>query len=130
MKRLILLLLITTSAISTAAVGGDVAHMDAAATLAISDKNNDNRIDREEYNVRMTEVFFMIDADKDGNLTISEIGEVEKIDPQRFEAADRDGTQTLSVYEYLNALHKDFETADMDKDGTIDLEELRNLMGQ
>ena len=67
---------------------------------------------------------------KNGNLTISEIEEVGEVDPQRFQAADRDGTHALSIYEYLNALHKDFEAADTDKDGTIDLEELRNMIGK
>jgi len=78
----------------------------------------------------MTEVFFFIDTDKDGSLTESEIDAVEKMDARRFEAADRDRNQTLSLDEYLHALNEDFEMADRNKDGTLDLEEVRLMMGK
>ena len=130
MKNLALWLIIVSVVISSNAFGADISRMDAAATMAISDKNGDNRIDREEYNRRMTDVFFFIDTDKDGQLTISEIQQVEKVDPQRFEAADRDGNHTLSLYEYLYALHNDFQAADKNNDGTLDREELRLMVGK
>ncbi len=128
MKKVTLWLLIISVVTATAAFCADVPRLDAAATMAISDKNGDHRIDREEYNQRMTDVFFFADTDKDGKLTITEIQVFEEIDPQRFVAADRDDSQTLSIYEYLNALHNDFETADTDKDGTLDMEELRLML--
>jgi len=128
MKKVALWLLIVPVMISDAAFSADISRMDAAATMAISDKNGDNRIDREEYHQRMTEVFFFIDTDKDGNITISEIQAVEKVDPQRFGAADRNGDHTLSIYEYLYALHNDFEAADKNSDGTLDMEELRLMV--
>ncbi len=128
MKKVTLWLLLISVIIATAAFSADIQRMDAAATLAITDKNDDNRIDREEYHQRMTDVFFFADTNKDGNLEIIEMQVIEEIDPQRFKAADRDGNQTLSVYEYLYALHNDFETADRDKDGTLDLEELRLMV--
>jgi len=127
MKNATLWLLILSAAISTA-FGADNMRMDAAGTLAISDKNGDDRVDREEYHRRMTEVFFFVDIDKDGNLSISEIQQVEVVDPRRFKAADRDGSQTLSLHEYLNALYHDFDTADRDSDGTLDMEELRLMI--
>jgi Ca2+-binding EF-hand superfamily protein len=130
MKNLALWLLIVAVLISSAAFGADISRMDAAATMAISDKNGDNRIDREEYNQRMTEVFFFIDTDKDGQLTIAELQQVEIVDPQRFETADRDGNPALSLYEYLCALHKDFEVADKNNDGTLDMEELHLMVGK
>ena len=128
MKYITLWLLIISVMSATAAIGDEIPRMDAAATMALSDKNDDKRLDREEYHQRMTEVFFFVDINKDGNLTITEIQVVEEIDPQHFEAADRDGNQTLSVYEYLYGLHYDFETADRDKDGTLDVEELRIMV--
>ncbi len=130
MKKVALWLSIITAVISTAAFAADSARMDAAATLAVSDKNSDQRIDREEYHRRMTEVFFFIDTDKDGNLTLSEIQQIEVVDPRRFEAADRDGNQTLSLNEYLNALYDDFEAADRNSDGMLDIEELRIMVGK
>ena len=128
MKKATFLLLIISVIIAAAAFGADISRMDAAATMAISDKNDDNRIDREEYHQRMTEVFFFADTNKDSNLTMNEIQVIEEIDPLHFEATNRDGNQALSVYEYLYALHKDFETADRDKDGTLDMEELHLMV--
>jgi Ca2+-binding EF-hand superfamily protein len=128
MKKTGLCLLIITLMISTAAFAADVDRMDAAATLAISDKNDDHRIDREEYHQRMTEVFFFLDTDKDGKLTLSEMQVIEETDPQLFEAADRDGNRAMSLYEYLYALHNDFDMADRDQDGTLDMEELRLMV--
>lgn len=130
MKKIALWLLIVAVMISDAAFSADISRMDAAATMTVSDKNGDNRIDREEYHQRMTEVFFFMDVDKDGNISISEIQEVEKIDPQRFAAADKDGNNTLSIYEFLYALHNDFEAADKNSDGTLDVEELRLMVGK
>ena len=130
MKKAAFWLLILSGVISTAAFGADVSHMNAAEIMAMSDKNQDGRLDREEYHQRMTEVFFFIDADKDGNLTLSEISSVTDVDPKRFKACDRDGNQTLSLHEFLFALHNDFDTLDRDKDGTLDMEELRLMVGK
>jgi Ca2+-binding EF-hand superfamily protein len=130
MKKVALWILIVSVMISGAALGADSSQMDAAATMAISEKNGDNRIDRGEYHERMTEVFFFMDTDKDGQLTISELRAVEEVDPQRFAAADRDGNHSLSLYEFLNALNKDFEAADKNSDGTLDMEELHLMVGK
>jgi Ca2+-binding EF-hand superfamily protein len=130
MKIVTLGFLFIAAMLSTAAFGGDTNRMDAAETMAIADKNGDHHIDREEYYQRMTEVFFFIDTDKDGSLTEAEIEVVEKMDPRRFEAADRDKNHSLSLDEYQEALSKDFEEADRNKDGTLDMEELRLMMGK
>jgi Ca2+-binding EF-hand superfamily protein len=78
----------------------------------------------------MTEVFFFIDANKDGSLTIDELKVVGDIDPVKFKLMDRDDNQSLSLHEYLYGLHNDFDEADRDKDGTLDVEELRLLIGK
>ena len=130
MKNSAILLLIVTVMIATVSASAAGQRMDAAATMAITDKNGDERIDREEYHQRMTEVFFFADEDKDGNLTITEIQAVEAVDPQAFHSADTDGSNSLSLNEYLYALHKDFEGADRNSDGTIDMQELELLLGQ
>ena len=130
MKKTALWLIILTAMVSTPVFSAGVDRMDAVATVALSDKNGDGRIDREEYHQRMTEVFFFIDADKDGNLTLSEISSATEADPKRFKACDRDGDQTLSLHEFLFALHNDFDTLDRDKDGTLDMEELRLMVGK
>lgn len=104
--------------------------MDASSTMALVDKNKDSRIDREEYHLRMTEVFFFADVDKDGQLTFAELVAVEKVDPETFKRADRDGNGKLSLYEFMYVVHRDFEAADQNGDGVIDMEELRVLVGK
>ena len=130
MKNIALWLFIVTVMIAAAAYGAEIDRMDANATMALSDKNQDGRLDREEYHQRMTEVFFFLDTNKDGSLTFDEIKVVGNVDPERFKAIDRDGNQMLSLHEYLYALHNDFDDADRDKDGTLDVQELRLLIGK
>ena len=104
--------------------------MDANATMALVDKNKDYRIDREEFHQRMTEVFFFADVDKDGQLTFAEFAAVTKVGPEAFKRADRDGDSKLSLYEFMFAVHRDFDAADKNQDGVIDLQELQVLMGK
>jgi Ca2+-binding EF-hand superfamily protein len=104
--------------------------MDANATMALVDKNKDGRIDREEFHQRMTEVFFFADVDKDGQLTFAELAAVTKVDPEAFKRADQDGDGKLSLYEFMYVIHRDFDAADKNPDGVIDLQELQVLMGK
>ena len=104
--------------------------MDASTTMALVDKNKDGRIDREEFHLRMTEVFFFADVDKDGQLTFAELVAVENVDPEAFKRADRDGNGKLSLYEFMYVIHRDFEATDKNGDGVIDMQELRVLVGK
>jgi Ca2+-binding EF-hand superfamily protein len=112
------------------AFGAGAPKLDATGTMGLTDRNGDQNIDREEYNQRMTEVFYFADVDKDGNLTIVELAAVAPVDPQAFQIADKDGNGKLSLGEFLYAVHIDFYTADTNRDGTIDMQELRVFMGQ
>jgi len=112
----------------TPAAGAE--RLDANATMALSDKNKDGRIDREEFHQRMTEVFFFADVDKDGNLTFAELVAVANADPEAFKRSDRDGNQKLTLYEFMYVIHRDFDAADKNQDGVIDLQELRVLVGK
>lgn len=104
--------------------------MDASTTMALVDKNKDGRIDREEFHHRMTEVFFFADIDKDGQLTFAELVAVTTVDPEVFKRADRDGNGKLSLYEFMYVIHRDFEAADKNGDGVIDMQELQILVGK
>lgn len=110
------------------AVGAE--RLDPNAAMAIADRNKDGRIDREEFHQRMTEVFFFADIDKDGQLTFAELVAVEKVDPEAFKRADRDGNGKLSLYEFMYVVHRDFEAMDKNQDGAIDMQELQVLMGR
>jgi Ca2+-binding EF-hand superfamily protein len=104
--------------------------MDAGATMALVDRNKDGRIDREEYHQRMTEVFYFADVDKDGQVTYAELLAVTTVDPGAFKKADRDGNGKLSLYEFLYIVHRDFDAADKNQDGVIDIQELTLLVGK
>lgn len=92
----------------------------AAEGFAVTDLNQDGRVDREEYQRRMVEVFFVYDRDKDGVLIATEIVD---LDPRAFAAADRNGDGKVTLQEYLNARFKDFDAADANHDGVLILDE-------
>lgn len=112
------------------AFGAGAERLDSIATMELSDKNKDGRIDHEEFHQRITEVFFFADVDKDGQLTIVEIEAVVSITPEAFKRADRDGNGKLSLYEFTYTMHRDFDAADKNGDGVIDMQELRVLVGK
>jgi len=113
----------------TAGYGVAAEQMTKEEVMATADKNHDGRIDREEYDQRMTEVFFFADTDKDGKLSWEELqAVVVDAEPQRFKAADTDGDGKLALYEYLYVLHADFTAADKNHDGVLDMEEVAVML--
>lgn len=84
--------------------------------LRTADRNGDGRIDRREFNERMMDVFFALDADKNGSLAPSEVSDVS---PEDFRRADRDGNGALQVEEFMDARAIDFDRADDNDDGTL-----------
>jgi Ca2+-binding EF-hand superfamily protein len=130
MKALSALIIALCMISAVPAFAAGVPKLDPAATMGLADRNGDRKIDREEYHQRMTEVFYFADADKDGNLTIVELAAAQPVDPQAFQNADKDGNGKLTLGEFLYAVHLDFYTADTNRDGTIDMQELKVFMGQ
>jgi Ca2+-binding EF-hand superfamily protein len=128
MSRCVLLFVIAMLIITSAVYGQQQSPAGQQAIWDNADKNKDGFIDRIEFLEVMTDAFFFIDADKDGYLTLVEIRRiVETMDPKQFEDANRDKNGKLDLYEYENALSKDFDTADTNADGKITAEEFRLL---
>ena len=82
-----------------------------------ADRNGDGRVDRREFDARMVDVFFALDADKDGALVI---GELPGCSAEVFAAADANGDGVLQLEEFLEARAHDFDRADADDDGALD----------
>ena len=128
MSRCVLLCVLAMLIITSAVYGQQQSPAGQQAIWDNADKNKDGFIDRIEFLEAMTDAFFFVDADKDGQLTLTEIRTAaETLDAKQFEDADRDKNGKLSIYEYENALSKDFDTADTNMDGKVTVEEFKVL---
>ena len=130
MRQIVLVvMLIAAVVVGTAGYSIAAEQMTKEEVMATADKNHDGRIDREEYNQRMIEVFFFSDTDKDGKMSWEELHVVVvDADPQRFKAAESNGDGKLALYEYLYVLHADFTTADKNYDGVLDMQEVAAML--
>jgi len=99
--------------------------------MVITDLNGDDRIDIEEYRHRITDVYFFLDADKDGKLTVFEIQRsMPDIDPAVIDKADVNGDAIITIYEFRYVLYKDFDEIDKNQDGSLDEQEMKAAMEQ
>jgi len=99
------------------------AQSDAADAHRASDTNGDGVVDRREFNVRMVDVFYHLDRDKNGRLSRAEVPEAADA---AFAAADANGDGQLQMQEFLHARSRDFERADADGDGSLSPPEAAN----
>jgi Ca2+-binding EF-hand superfamily protein len=97
----------------------------AQQMIESADRNNDGRIDRVEFLMQMTDVFYLIDSDKDGSIIIAEYRQIiAGADTKRVQAADRNKDGKLSLDEFRKAISQDFDAADRNDDGVLDAEEI------
>ena len=95
---------------------------DPRTAFAQTDRNGDGVIDHEEFQERITEVFYFADTDKDG---LVKPGELKVFDEKElFEDADTNGDGKLSLKEFVAARFKSFREADTNEDGTLSLDEV------
>jgi Ca2+-binding EF-hand superfamily protein len=103
--------------------------MNSEEILDITDLNGDGRIDIEEYRNRVTDVYFFLDNDKDGVLTVVEIQKsMPNIDPAVIDKADVNGDANITIYEFRYVLYKDFDAQDKNQDGSLDKQEMKDMM--
>ena len=103
--------------------------IDSEGIMDITDLNEDDRIDLEEYRHRITDVYFFLDADKDGKLTVVEIQKsIPNLDPAVIDNADVNGDTIITIYEFRYVLYKDFDVMDKNKDGSLDKQEMKAVM--
>jgi hypothetical protein len=103
--------------------------MNSEEIMGITDLNGDDRIDIEEYRHRITDVYFFLDTDKDGKLTVVEIQKsIPNIDPAVIDNADVNGDTIITIYEFRYVLYKDFDAQDKNQDGRLDKQEMKTMM--
>ena len=95
---------------------------DPRAAHAATDQNHDGEIDRDEFEQRIIQVFYFVDADRDGYVTIGQLTVFDEA--LLFETADLDGDSRLSLPEFLNARFENYREADTDGSGTLSIEEV------
>jgi Ca2+-binding EF-hand superfamily protein len=86
-----------------------------------TDRNNDGKIDREEFHRRSVELFYFLDKDRKGYLVLVD---VKGLTAEDFTTADRTADGKLTLDEFLNARFRHFEVADTNGDGVLTLQEV------
>ncbi len=103
--------------------------MNSEGIMDVTDLDGDDRIDLEEYRHRITDVYFFLDADKDGKLTVVEIQRsFPNLDADVIEKADVNNDTIITIYEFRYVLYKDFDGLDKNKDGSIDQGEMKTAI--
>lgn len=103
--------------------------LNSEGIMDITDLNEDDRIDLEEYRHRITDVYFFLDADKDGKLTVVEIQKsMPNLDADLIDNADVNGDTIITIYEFRYVLYKDFDVMDKNRDGSIDKQEMKTAI--
>lgn len=103
----------------------EAAAQEASANYHVTDRNDDAKIDRQEYQQRMIDVFYLADKNKDGVVTIEEVAVIETVDAVAFRKADKNGDGKLTSSEFVEYRMLDFEAADVDRNGNLTVEEVQ-----
>ena len=95
---------------------------DPRAAFAETDTNKDGAIDLEEFHVRLVEIFYNADGNKDGFLTVDEYDRLPYSGD--FKDADVDGDGRLSLHEFVRIRYRQFEAADHNDDAELSIDEV------
>ena len=108
-----------------AALPGGARAQSEGEPFNLTDIDKNGRIDRQEYQKRMVEVFYFADRNKDGVVTVEELVEIEEVDAKAFAAADKNADGKLTMEEFVAYRMVDFDAADKNKDGVLTYEEVQ-----
>ena len=92
------------------------------------DKSGDGLIDRAEFQNWIVEAFYFRDKGHKGYLVQADLQGAAS--PEVFKAINRKGDGKLTMNEYLNALFQDFAAIDVNRNGSITMEEIEVYIKQ
>jgi Ca2+-binding EF-hand superfamily protein len=104
------------------AVAQTIPRPDWKERFRMHDRNADGRIDREEFQQWMVEVFYFRDKDRKGYLVMEDLRDL--MAPETLKVLNRKGDGKLTLPEFLNAAFLDFEAVDVNRNGAIRIEEV------
>jgi len=89
------------------------------AAFGESDTNHDGVVDHEEFQERITEVFYSADTNKDGVLDAVELKQLTFPDDFKKDAAGH-----VTLHEFLRVRFHDYEVTDKSHDGVLEIDEV------
>jgi hypothetical protein len=108
---------------STARAQAAAPKYDPRAAHAEADTNRDGHVDHEEFQLRIVEVFYHGDRDKDGFLTPAEVQAV-VVEPVDLAEADTDRNGKLSLREFVRERFEVFDDVDENDDESLSVDEV------
>lgn len=104
------------------------AAQDPHAAFVETDKNKDGRIDHEEFQARMVEVFYHADRDKKGGLSDAEYATLDS--KASFAEMDTNHDGSVSMAEFIDRRTEQFNDVDRNDDGYLSEPELVDYVNQ
>jgi Ca2+-binding EF-hand superfamily protein len=109
--------------VSAAAIAQDPRIEIARRAFAMLDDNGDGKVTFEEFQGKKILAFTARDKNQDNRLSRDEV----QITREQFDAIDQNKDGMISGLEFLDSPSGQFETYDLDKNGSIDLQEFINV---
>jgi EF hand domain-containing protein len=113
------ILIIAVALAASSARADDAKKYDPRAAFAEADRNHDGVVDHEEFQERITEVFYSADRNKDGELDAVELQQLTFPDDFKKDASGR-----VTLREFLRVRFQDYDATDKNHDGVLELDEV------
>lgn len=128
-RNAILLTLLAALPFAARATAAGPEDYDVEAAYAEADANKDGQVEINEYYDRLVEVYFHVDADKNGTLSPQEYDAAVVIH-EDFAQVDTNGDGVIDRREFIRARLPLFTASDADKDGALSLDEVKAALSK